>query len=127
MKRAGTVVGFDSERVDDLSETNDPMKVAMRQIAGTFAQLEKARLVAPCGQAPRGPRAKESRWSRPICRPQNPTLSYGPKLSRSPIRCTPLVCRTGTSVRRWRRQPYVVLAIKKMLGPTAPETAAPKQ
>jgi DNA invertase Pin-like site-specific DNA recombinase len=26
--------------------TDDPMKVAMRQIAGTFAQLEKARLVA---------------------------------------------------------------------------------
>lgn len=31
---------------DDLTETNDHMKVAMRQIAGTFAQLEKARLVA---------------------------------------------------------------------------------
>ncbi len=31
---------------DDLTETNDPMKVAMRQIAGSFAQLEKARLVA---------------------------------------------------------------------------------
>jgi DNA invertase Pin-like site-specific DNA recombinase len=31
---------------DDLSVTDDPMKVAMRQIAGTFAQLEKARLVA---------------------------------------------------------------------------------
>jgi DNA invertase Pin-like site-specific DNA recombinase len=31
---------------DDLTETNDHMKVAMRQIAGSFAQLEKARLVA---------------------------------------------------------------------------------
>jgi DNA invertase Pin-like site-specific DNA recombinase len=31
---------------DDLTVTDDPMKVAMRQIAGTFAQLEKARLVA---------------------------------------------------------------------------------
>ncbi|MHC2466710.1 recombinase family protein [Bradyrhizobium embrapense] len=30
---------------DDLTETNDPFKVAMRQIAGVFAQLEKARLV----------------------------------------------------------------------------------
>jgi hypothetical protein len=29
--------------------TDDPMKVAMRQIAGTFAQLEKARLVAKFG------------------------------------------------------------------------------
>jgi DNA invertase Pin-like site-specific DNA recombinase len=31
---------------DDLTQTDDPMKVAMRQIAGAFAQLEKARLVA---------------------------------------------------------------------------------
>jgi DNA invertase Pin-like site-specific DNA recombinase len=31
---------------DDLTVTDDAMKVAMRQIAGTFAQLEKARLVA---------------------------------------------------------------------------------
>jgi DNA invertase Pin-like site-specific DNA recombinase len=31
---------------DDLTESNDSMKVAMRQITGAFAQLEKARLVA---------------------------------------------------------------------------------
>ncbi len=31
---------------DDLTDTTDPMKIAMRQIAGAFAQLEKARLVA---------------------------------------------------------------------------------
>jgi DNA invertase Pin-like site-specific DNA recombinase len=31
---------------DDLTVTDDPMKVAMRQIAGSFSQLEKARLVA---------------------------------------------------------------------------------
>lgn len=31
---------------DDLTETDDPFKVAMRQIAGAFAQLEKARLVS---------------------------------------------------------------------------------
>ena len=30
---------------DDLTETDDPFKVAMRQIAAVFAQLEKARLV----------------------------------------------------------------------------------
>lgn len=30
---------------DDLTETDDPYKVAMRQIAGVFSQLEKARLV----------------------------------------------------------------------------------
>jgi hypothetical protein len=31
---------------DDLTVTDDHMKVATRQIAGSFAQLEKARLVA---------------------------------------------------------------------------------
>ena len=31
---------------DDLTDTTDPMKKAMRQIAGAFAELEKARLVA---------------------------------------------------------------------------------
>lgn len=31
---------------DDLTASDDPMKTAMRQIAGAFAQLEKARLVA---------------------------------------------------------------------------------
>jgi DNA invertase Pin-like site-specific DNA recombinase len=30
---------------DDLTDTKDPMKVAMRQIAGAFSQLEKTRLV----------------------------------------------------------------------------------
>jgi DNA invertase Pin-like site-specific DNA recombinase len=30
---------------DDLTETSDPFKIAMRQIAGVFAQLERARLV----------------------------------------------------------------------------------
>lgn len=30
---------------DNLTETDDPFKVAMRQIAGVFAQLERARLV----------------------------------------------------------------------------------
>ena len=32
-------------RQADLTETDEPFKVAMRQIAGVFAQLEKARLV----------------------------------------------------------------------------------
>jgi len=31
---------------DDLTNTDDPFKIAMRQIAGAFSQLEKARLVA---------------------------------------------------------------------------------
>lgn len=31
---------------DELTATDDPMRIAMRQVAGAFAQLEKARLVA---------------------------------------------------------------------------------
>ena len=31
---------------DDLTVTDDPMRTAMRQFAGVFSQLEKARLVA---------------------------------------------------------------------------------
>jgi DNA invertase Pin-like site-specific DNA recombinase len=32
--------------MDDLCDTSDPSRVMMRQIAGAFAQYEKARLVA---------------------------------------------------------------------------------
>jgi DNA invertase Pin-like site-specific DNA recombinase len=31
---------------DDLTDTSDPSRVMMRQIAGSFAQYEKARVVA---------------------------------------------------------------------------------
>jgi len=31
---------------DNLTETSDPFKIAMRQIASVFAQLEKARLIS---------------------------------------------------------------------------------
>jgi len=48
---------------DDLTETNDHMKVAMRQIAGSFAQLEKARLVAKLKAArDRKREDKRGRW-----------------------------------------------------------------
>jgi DNA invertase Pin-like site-specific DNA recombinase len=36
---------------DDLTNTDDEMKVAMRQIAGAFAQLEKSRLVRKLREA----------------------------------------------------------------------------
>jgi DNA invertase Pin-like site-specific DNA recombinase len=42
---------------DDLTETNDLFKIAMRQIAGVFAQREKARLVAKLKAARRRKRA----------------------------------------------------------------------
>jgi DNA invertase Pin-like site-specific DNA recombinase len=43
---------------DNLTETNDPYKFAMRQIAGVFAQLEKARLVAKLRHARERKRAE---------------------------------------------------------------------
>lgn len=46
---------------DDLTETDDPFKVAMRQIAGVFAQLEKARLVGKLKAARDRKRAKGSK------------------------------------------------------------------
>lgn len=46
---------------DDLTETQDPFKVAMRQIAGAFAQLEKARLVAKLRHARERRRAEGRR------------------------------------------------------------------
>ena len=46
---------------DDLTDTKDPFKVAMRQIAGAFAQLEKARLVGKLRHARERLRAKGHR------------------------------------------------------------------
>jgi DNA invertase Pin-like site-specific DNA recombinase len=46
---------------DDLTDTSDPMKKAMRQIAGAFAELEKARLVAKLRGARERKRAKKER------------------------------------------------------------------
>jgi DNA invertase Pin-like site-specific DNA recombinase len=46
---------------DDLTNTDDPFKVAMRQIAGSFAQLEKARLVAKLKHARDRKREKEGK------------------------------------------------------------------
>jgi DNA invertase Pin-like site-specific DNA recombinase len=43
IKRGVTVMTASGE---NLTETDDPFKVAMRQMAGVFSQLEKARLVA---------------------------------------------------------------------------------
>ena len=46
---------------DDLTDTSDPMKKAMRQIAGAFAELEKARLVAKLRGARERKRAESKR------------------------------------------------------------------
>jgi hypothetical protein len=50
---------------DDLTDTSDPSRVMMRQIAGAFAQYEKARLVAPA-EAGAGPQARRDRQVRRV-------------------------------------------------------------
>jgi len=42
---AGLGVRVRTSRGDDLTDSDDEMRVAMRQIAGVFSQLEKTRLV----------------------------------------------------------------------------------
>jgi hypothetical protein len=59
---------------DNLTNTDDPFKIAMRQIAGAFAQLEKARLVAKLGSA-RERLRKQGRRSRAAPRKAAPPLS----------------------------------------------------
>ena len=49
---------------EDLTDTSDPMKIAMRQIAGAFAQLEKARLVAKLRGARERKRASSARVTK---------------------------------------------------------------
>ena len=49
---------------EDLTDTSDPMKIAMRQIAGAFAQLEKARLVAKLRGARERKRASSGRVTK---------------------------------------------------------------
>jgi DNA invertase Pin-like site-specific DNA recombinase len=55
---------------DELTDTIDPMKKAMRQIAGAFAELEKARIVAKLRGARERKRAESNRRTldgRPKC------------------------------------------------------------
>ena len=71
---AGLGVQVLTSRGDDLTDSDDEMRVAMRQIAGVFSQLEKTRLVkklhaARVRPAPRAASAKAGRasprWRRP--------------------------------------------------------------
>ena len=53
---------------NDLTDTDDPTKVAMRQVAGAFAQLEKSRLVARLKRGRERKRAETGRCEgrRPV-------------------------------------------------------------
>jgi DNA invertase Pin-like site-specific DNA recombinase len=73
---------------DDLTETDDPFKVAMRQIAGAFGQLEKARLVAKLKAARERKRATGAKVEgRRSYAELNPAMvSEAKRLHRKPVK-----------------------------------------
>jgi DNA invertase Pin-like site-specific DNA recombinase len=60
---------------EDLTVTDDPMKVAYRQIAGAFSQLEKTRLVAKLRAAREAKGAYGGRKSYAVAMPQTVALA----------------------------------------------------
>jgi DNA invertase Pin-like site-specific DNA recombinase len=73
---------------DNLTETDDPYKVAMRQMAGVFAQLEKARLVAKLKAARERKRKETGKkvGGRQAYDEMNPQMvSLAKKLHRYPV------------------------------------------
>ena len=59
---------------DDLTASNDPFKKAMRQIAGAFAELEKARLVGKLRHA-----RERIRKKRGKCEGRKPHVEINPQ------------------------------------------------
>lgn len=102
---------------EDLTDTSDPMKIAMRQIAGAFAQLEKARLVAKL----RGARERK-RATGGKCEGRKSLAQRSPELAKAA-----LALNDGRSLRRIgdelasqgystpSGQPYSPTAIKRLL------------
>jgi hypothetical protein len=110
---------------DDLTVTDDPFKAAMRQIAGAFAQLEKARLVAKLRGARERRRAAtgrkvEGRKSHGELRPEVVELERllrrrRPKGGRMTLReIGDELARRGFLNERGR--PYLPNSIRSMLG-----------
>jgi DNA invertase Pin-like site-specific DNA recombinase len=111
---------------DDLTETDDPFKIAMRQIAGVFAQLEKTRLVGKLKAARDRKRATgvkvEGRKSHGELRPE--VVAEARRLRRSrpkggqrPLRDVAAeLARLGYLNEAGK--PYGAEAIRRMCGPT---------
>lgn len=80
-KRGVTVLASNG---DNLTETNDPAKVLMRQVAGAFAQYEKTRLVGKL----RGARDRKSKDLKRRCEGRKPVpdavVAMAKKLARLP-------------------------------------------
>jgi DNA invertase Pin-like site-specific DNA recombinase len=114
---------------DDLTETDDPFKVAMRQIAGVFAQLEKARLVGKLKAARDRKRATgakvEGRKSHAEIDARNnggrmialarKLRRKSPKGGRRPLRAIATELAKAGFVSR-AGKPYAATAVARMLG-----------
>jgi DNA invertase Pin-like site-specific DNA recombinase len=104
---------------DDLTETDDPMKVAMRQIAGSFSQLEKARLVAKLKAARDRKREQEGKCEgrKGYAEKMPETVALAKELDAGGVSYRKISARlaelghlTGGG------KPHVASAIQKMLG-----------
>jgi DNA invertase Pin-like site-specific DNA recombinase len=72
---------------DDLTDTTDPSRIMMRQIAGSFAEYEKRRLVRKLREA----RERSGNWA-------GASPKRGPILSRWPNSFMPMVCCIARSI-----------------------------
>ncbi len=109
---------------DDLTNTDDPFKIAMRQIAGAFAQLEKARVVAKLRHARERVRAVkgkcEGRKSHVETHPE--LVALAKKLHRYPIngrrRSLRDISAEVASLGHLSQsgKPYTAQSIKNMIG-----------
>ena len=104
---------------DDLTEATDPARIMMRQIAGSFAQYEKARLVRKLREARDRKRAEtgrcEGRKSYAEARPETVALVKQLEAEGLSYRkiATELAARGHVTS---GGKPHVASAIQKMLG-----------
>ncbi len=104
---------------DNMTETGDPMKTAMRQIAGAFVQLEKARLVAKLKAARDHIKAKTGkcggRKSYAEARPDVVALARQLKAERLSYRKISAALAAQGHITGGGR-PYAASAVQAMLG-----------
>jgi DNA invertase Pin-like site-specific DNA recombinase len=104
---------------DDLTNTDDEMRVAMRQIAGAFAQLEKARLVRKLREARERKKAEtgkcEGRKSLAESKPEVVALAKELRGRGVSLRGISAAL-AGRGYLTAGGKPYVVSAVQTMLG-----------
>lgn len=120
---------------DDLTETDDEMKIAMRQIAGVFAQLEKARLVKKLRAARERKRAltgkKVGGRASHLEREGPELIALAKRLHRYPSRGSSRSLRQVAAALAERGYlseagtPYTATAVKRMISTRLPVERAP--